>query len=162
MNLSKTSRAHEYYLNNKAYIKDKAAAWSKANPDKRKEIRRKWRNANIDLAKTIEKASRIKHKAAKTLRQIAYRKNNPGLSAAYCAKRRACKLKATPKWLTAEHLREIETYYEAAKELQWLSSEPLHVDHIMPLQGEYSSGLHVPWNLQILPRSLNCKKSNKI
>jgi len=79
------------------------------------------------------------------------------------AKYRASKIKAMPKWLTTEQLREIEEFYTLAKELQWLSdpNDPLEVDHIMPLQGVNSCGLHVPWNLQIIPSSLNKRKSNK-
>ncbi len=91
-----------------------------------------------------------------------YHKINAARSNAIHAKRRAAKLNATPPWLTGEHLAEIRQFYETAKELQWLSEEPLVVDHIEPLQGKISCGLHVPWNLQIIGRSENIRKSNKL
>jgi hypothetical protein len=89
-------------------------------------------------------------------------KNFPDKKNALTAKRRANKLNATPKWLNKEQHTEMRNFYTIAKELQWLSEERLEVDHIIPLQGENVSGLHVPWNLQILPKSMNVKKGNKI
>ena len=81
---------------------------------------------------------------------------------ATAARRRAKKLHAAPIWLTKEQHNENKEFYTLAQELQWLGNpiDPLEVDHIVPLQGENVSGLHVPWNLQILPQSLNCSKNN--
>ena len=76
-------------------------------------------------------------------------------------KHKNLKTRRTPTWLTKDQLEEIEQFYIDAKELQWLAEEPLHVDHIVPLNGRNVSGLHVPWNLQILSRTANIKKSNR-
>lgn len=38
----------------------------------------------------------------------------------------------------------------------------LTVDHIIPLQGEFVSGLHVPWNITFISRSENTSKGNRV
>lgn len=91
-----------------------------------------------------------------------WRLNNPAKKAYYTALRRSLHKKATPKWLTKNQKQEMKQLYIWAKELRWLSDEPLHVDHIIPLENELVCGLHVPWNLQLLPRSENFKKGNKL
>jgi len=109
----------------------------------------KYRANNVEKVKAIKIQHRVDHPEKYT-----YSTN----------KRRAAKLHATPPWITAEQLEEIKWFYITAKELQWLSdpTDPFEVDHIVPLQGENVCGLHVPWNLQILPMSLNCSKGNRM
>jgi len=68
---------------------------------------------------------------------------------------------ATPKWLTLEQKRDIENIYWLAKDLQSVSGQTYHVDHIVPLKGQNVCGLHVPWNLQVLPSDINMSKGNK-
>lgn len=76
------------------------------------------------------------------------------------AKRRAAKLSATPPWLSPVDLVEIEGIYNHAQVLTEITGSPHDVDHIVPLQGKNVCGLHVPWNLQAIPASINRSKSN--
>jgi len=61
------------------------------------------------------------------------------------------KLQRTPNWANISRIKEI---YKNCP-------EGYHVDHIIPLQGELVSGLHVEINLQYLPAQDNCSKHNK-
>jgi hypothetical protein len=133
-------------------------AWQVKNRDEYNLKTKDWRQNNPQKVEQYyqDNASEI------ILKKRAYREANRGKVNAVTAKYRAQKLKATPPWLTSEHLDQIRWFYETAKDLQWLSEESLQVDHIEPLQGKISCGLHVPWNLQILPKSKNCCKSNKL
>ena len=81
----------------------------------------------------------------------------------HCAsqqKRRASKLNATPSWLTFEQEQEIKNFYWLAKDLKSFTGEKYEVDHIVPLKGKTVCGLHVPWNLQVLPEDLNRQKNS--
>lgn len=64
---------------------------------------------------------------------------------------RASKLQRTPSWQQTE---EIKAFYNACP-------AGMHVDHIIPLQGEKVSGLHVLENLQYLSAVENVQKRNK-
>lgn len=79
---------------------------------------------------------------------------------ASCATRYASKKHRTPQWLSREQRQAIVDVYAESRRRR-LSGENVHVDHIVPLVGRIVSGLHVPWNLQIIDASLNCQKSNK-
>lgn len=93
------------------------------------------------------------HKRIRKLKKERY--------AFYTAKRNAAKLNRTPKWLTEDQLNTISWYYEAAAKYTQDFQVKYEVDHIVPLQGKLVSGLHVPWNLQVLLKTENNKKLNK-
>lgn len=143
-------RGHSYSTELKQCLECKRAGksdWYFKNKQKRILLRKEKYAANKDKEKASVKA---------------WQQANKGKRQAYCAKREAKKLNATPPWLTKEHFHSIELYYLAAKWVQSILKEKIHVDHIVPLQGENLSGLHVPWNLQLLTANENLVKSNKI
>ena len=69
---------------------------------------------------------------------------------------------AKPKWLTDDHLFMIAEIYELRDLRSQLTGVVHHVDHIVPLRGQNCCGLHVPWNLQVIPAQDNLKKSNRL
>ena len=83
-------------------------------------------------------------------------KDNPEKGAIKTAKYRARKHMAMPRWLSEDQLKEINKIYTEA------NIKKLQVDHIIPLQGKTVCGLHVPWNLQLLPKIFTCKKRAEI
>lgn len=74
-------------------------------------------------------------------------------------KRRAAKLNSLVFYENNVAL--IKMIYTCAKIKELLTGIKYHVDHIIPLQGKDVSGLHVPWNLQIIPAKDNIKKGVK-
>jgi len=69
---------------------------------------------------------------------------------------------AQPSWLSPEQIQEMTNLYWLAQDLKTVTGMMYHVDHIVPLKGHNVCGLHVPWNLQVLPADVNMRKSNKM
>jgi hypothetical protein len=91
-----------------------------------------------------------------------HKERNPDLYRELVNVRRRRFRQATPTWLTAEDKMEIRLKYRLAIELTRATGTRYAVDHIIPLQGDEVSGLHVPWNLQAIPQETNLKKSNRL
>lgn len=136
----------------------------------------KERTAKLRIKRTADKLSEDREKAR--LRAAEWRKLNPNHEKtkqakkkykienkhkvlASTIKRRVSKKYRTPKWLTADDFWMIEQAYELAALRKKLFGFDWHVDHIIPLNGELVSGLHVPLNLQVIPWFENVRKHNK-
>jgi len=134
----------DYYKNktakNKEMLKKRDAEYYQKNKDHIKERSKAWTSENRDRANISAS------KWAKNNRQ--YKNYQESL-------RRARKASATPPWLTKEQKQEIKNIYMNCP-------EQCEVDHIFPLKGKESCGLHVPWNLQYLTVEDNRKKGNRL
>ena len=133
----------KWYLKNRELVKERAKAWSAANPERRQEILAKHRET---------------HREERSAYNKAWFADNKDKRAAYQAKRRAVLLQRTPKWLTEEDLWMMEQAYELAQLRTEMFGFEWHVDHVIPLQGKKVCGFHMPENLAVIPGSDNCKK----
>jgi len=139
--------------------------------DCRKKKKKDWDDQNKDRCKEYCNNYYAKNEPFREGRKgyaKDYEKQNRGLASFKVGKssreasRRARKLSATPSWLTEEQKSKITDFYWLAQDLEITSGQKYHVDHIVPLQGKQVCGLHVPWNLQVIPADINISKSNKL
>jgi 5-methylcytosine-specific restriction endonuclease McrA len=166
--------------------------WHAAHKEQKREYDRAYRAANrekIAAAKKLEAVEkphlgaarkakyREAHRTELRAKGVAYNRDNSEARAAYlrsyqkknldkvrawAMKYHASKLQRTPNWLTEDDFWMIEQAYEIAVKRTQATGVMCHVDHIVPLQGENVSGLHVPWNLQVITEVENKQKGNRL
>jgi hypothetical protein len=121
------------------------------------------RTVRLEKAKIKQRVWRKnnpKHAGMQAAKKL-YKQKNPGKVRADTVKRRATKIQRTPVWLTQDDHWMVEQAYELAALRAKLFGFSWHVDHIIPLQGKLVSGLHTPYNLQVIPGTENVRKANK-
>lgn len=141
------ARKRHYYIANR----EKVLAYE--------EKRRKVKKNEISL---YHKAWRLANADLKSERDKAWRRQNPDKVAEYSNKRRFRRLRAQPPWLTAIEKAQIAEFYQIASARSMQTGIMHHVDHIHALKGENFSGLHVPWNLQVMIGTENQSKGQRL
>lgn len=134
-------------------------AWRESNIGVCLERERRYHEENKEARAEYARLRYLEHKDEVRAATIKWEKENPHKVAAKTARRKAAKLRATPAWADQES---IVAFYKEARRMTEETGIPHEVDHIHPLQGENFCGLHVPWNLQILTKSENSSKKNKL
>lgn len=137
-------------------------AWAKANADKVKETLRKYKANNQEAITARIKAWRDNNPEKMQAARDNWAQANKPKLAARTRKRQAAKLQRTPTWLTSSELWMMQEAYELAALRTKLFGFQWDVDHVLPLQGKTVSGLHTPYNLQVIPASENYRKGNKV
>jgi 5-methylcytosine-specific restriction endonuclease McrA len=141
---AKTRAAYFAEYNRREDVKDKKNEWYLQNRDQviqaaatrpahvKREYQDAWKERNLVWVRADTKARRRKHR------------------------------QATPPWITRKQKSEIRQLYQIAITMTKTTGEQYVVDHIVPLRSEVVCGLHVPWNLRVITREENLKKSNKM
>ena len=122
----------ELYAANKEKILENSKAYYQANAEERKAKQRLWSKTNRGTANALSKRYKLK------------------------------KINATPAWLSESQLLHIKCKYQLAAMLNIHGVEAWHVDHIVPIRGKDVCGLHVPWNLRVIPAKDNMTKGNRL
>jgi hypothetical protein len=118
-----------------------------------------WRSRNWER---VNKQARERMAKSPEKRALAFKKwrlQNMAECAERSRRRDAAKRGATPSWANQEA---IKAFYVEARRLTELTGIPHEVDHIYPLVSDAMCGLHVEHNLQILTKSANSAKKNRV
>lgn len=150
----------------------------------RKRARRKEREAaNPDLAEKRRKIDAERHRlswpekreaqlARRALRDAAnpervkqwhknsYKKNKSVLQERG-RRRKLAQISATPKWLTPDQVKQMQAIYIKSEVITRETGVKHNVDHLYPIKGKNVCGLHVPWNLVVIPATENNRKNNR-
>ncbi|NBT30478.1 MAG: hypothetical protein EBT13_00845 [Rhodobacteraceae bacterium] len=120
----------QYYSENLEYFREHKREWSKKNKDHVREY------------------------------DATQRRLHPEKNRFFVQRYNQRKREATPNWLSKEQIDHMREIYWHARDCELVTGEKYHVDHIVPIINDDICGLHVPWNLQILPADINIRKGN--
>ena len=151
-----------HYEKNKEKYIERAAIWSKANPDKMQECRQSWADANKERRSEKHrewyKANKDRHAGIGK----AWREANPEKRTSYKRNRRSRVLDAEGRHTASDVLSILSMQCglcaNCKTKLLKSGANKYHVDHIMPLA---RGGSNWPSNLQCLCPTCNMRKHAK-
>lgn len=172
--VARKAKLKENYLAKREERIAKAKEYAEANKDKILEYQKDWRENNKEHTKEYKKEHWIKNKESISRKQVEYQRNNMDKFAI-----RQKKYESTEKGKLAKRtyrnnrrcreknarlgnafLKETLLIYKACYKMR-KEGLNVEVDHIVPISHPDVCGLHVPWNLQIIPAKENRRKTNK-
>jgi len=147
-NKCKNGHLSERYTKNKTCCECANQAANKAKTKNRKKYSISsvnWGKKNPQKLAEYQRRKNAKDKGKRNLLTANYRQ---------------AKIDRMPLWLSETDKTQMESIYKYCAGLREAGLD-YHVDHVVPLRGENVSGLHVPWNLQVIYGPDNMSKGNR-
>lgn len=141
----------DYYYKNPNRLVNNKNAYVKATSDPNYVLQ-------MNLRSRVRESTDTAHRVRKAQYRAKWRANNPDVVRRINADRRARKRNAVPPWFDDEMRSQIDILYKYSIEMSAATGIPHEVDHIVPLRGRFACGLHVPGNMQVIPRTANRSK----
>lgn len=154
----------QYYYRNRAKILEQKRIYYNNNIDRLRQRNRDYYAVTQTRLVEYAREYRVTHKIEIARIKRKHYESNKHLYLARNAVRRARLLRATPVWLTSAQLLEMEDFFALSRQIREATGEVQHVDHIEPLVSKRNGtpvacGLHVPWNLAVVPAKYNLSKN---
>lgn len=147
---------------NKEYLSQQFKDWQIRNAEHRRGYARSryWLNPEYYRSRNDE-YKRLNRQSIREAARRRYREDSE-----YRANRlssHAARKIALGRPLPEPMQQQVKEMYISAKEMSDATGLQYHVDHIMPLRPQHGrfNGLHVPWNLRVIPAYLNLWKKDK-
>jgi hypothetical protein len=158
---------NKYHGNCKSCRNSKSAEWVRRNLEKRRASALKYARANPEKLRAQKRKQRardplkmrkwsIENPEKMQACRFNWQKANRDRITAKANERRAKKYRAMVVWANEFFIREI---YHLAKLRTVYTGIKWEVDHIIPMASKNVCGLHVEHNLQVIPQSVNRRKS---
>ena len=142
--VKRLARCSLYYGDHKDQCLLSNKSWRSANKERQQAYSRVYRTEAGDRIRAARRWHYVQRKS---------------VYVAQARRRELDKIRATPPWAD---LKAIEAVYAERERISVKTGIVHHVDHIITLRGENVCGLHVHYNLQVIPAVENLRKSNKI
>ena len=158
-NIEKVRRDKKSYEEkNLVRIRGKKAEWKRKNyHEKLKPKNQIYNKKNAEKISKQGKARELINKEKRTETNKIWAVKNKAKLNHKCRLRQLLKKQATPPWA---NLKLIQEMYELSEMYSKNTGIKHHVDHVVPIQGKNVCGLHVHYNLQVMPYYENLSKGN--
>lgn len=137
---------------------ERAVDWKNKNLEKAREYVRKCNKAHPQRTRAASKKYKKAHPEKVRATAAVWSKAHPAQNNARNSRHRAKKFQATPVWANQFFIDEI---YDLAQLRTQATGFQWDVDHIVPLNHKKVCGLHVEFNLRVIPAVVNQKKGNR-